>query len=274
MNRPCGVFREPMGLLICGLWVRFPPGSPLIFLVFTTTCGRSHRRPQRESNQIGYFASNGRDLYVTARRRGCNGSGDAIDMLLNKRPLGAARQDDQGDATDAEVLLMTDAPAAGEQQVEARPLSGVQQLAACSTCPGPWTAPCASCERTAFAPGPSACRGQRERAPVETSERRLSATNSRTASICSRVTSTCSITSSMRRSSRFDNGRHRQTSALEHPGAAHLPGNALDGLALRPVKRCHVWNSFAPDCGKRPLPSRGLKRLDISTVGRANQCPA
>lgn len=46
---------------------------------------------KRESNQIGYLASNGRDLYVTARRRGCNGSGDAIDMLLNKRPLGAAR---------------------------------------------------------------------------------------------------------------------------------------------------------------------------------------
>jgi hypothetical protein len=100
------------------------------------------------------------------------------------------------------------------------------------------TAPCASCERTALAPGPSACRGQRGRAPVETSERRLSATNSRTASICSRVTSNCSITSSMLRSSKFDDGRHRQTSTLEHPGAAHLPGNALDGLALRPVKRC------------------------------------
>jgi hypothetical protein len=35
---------------------------------------------KRESNQIGDLASNGRDLYVTARRRGCNGSGDAIDM--------------------------------------------------------------------------------------------------------------------------------------------------------------------------------------------------
>jgi hypothetical protein len=58
---------------------------------------------KRESNQIGHLASNGRDLYVTASRRGFNGSGDPIDMLL-----GATRQDDQGGATDAEVLLMTD----------------------------------------------------------------------------------------------------------------------------------------------------------------------
>jgi len=33
---------------------------------------------KRESNQIGYLASNGRDLYLAARRRGCNGSGDAL----------------------------------------------------------------------------------------------------------------------------------------------------------------------------------------------------
>jgi len=39
---------------------------------------------KRESNQIGYLASNGRDLSVSARRRGCNGSSDAIDMLLGR----------------------------------------------------------------------------------------------------------------------------------------------------------------------------------------------
>jgi hypothetical protein len=35
---------------------------------------------KRESNQIGDLASNGRNRYVAARRRGCNRSGDAIDM--------------------------------------------------------------------------------------------------------------------------------------------------------------------------------------------------
>lgn len=53
-------------------------------------------------------------------------------------------------------------------------------------------------------PGPSACRGQRGRAPARTATgRRLWATKSSTAVTCSRMTSNCSITSSTLRSSRF-----------------------------------------------------------------------
>ena len=46
-------------------------------------------------------------------------------------------------------------------------------------------------------------RRSRTPAPVGTSDRRLSATKSRTASTCSRVTSNCSMTASTLRSSRF-----------------------------------------------------------------------
>jgi hypothetical protein len=32
----------------------------------------------------------------------------------------------------------------------------------------------------------------------------------------------------------LDDGSHRQAGTFEHPGAAHLPGDALDGGAPRP----------------------------------------
>ncbi len=44
----------------------------------------------------------------------------------------------------------------------------------------------------------------------------------------------------------LDDGGYGQTSALEHPGPAHLARDALDGRTLRPVKRCHGRNSFYP----------------------------
>src|SRR5437867_4625053 len=37
----------------------------------------------------------------------------------------------------------------------------------------------------------------------------------------------------------FDDSGHGQTSAFEHPGAAYLARDALDGRALGPVKGCH-----------------------------------
>ena len=81
------------------------------------------------------------DLHVTARRRGCNGSGDVIDMLLNERPLGAARQEDQGDATDAEVLLIADAPV-GVSDGSSPPVQRRSQLAAAQPVPAPGCAVC------------------------------------------------------------------------------------------------------------------------------------
>ena len=79
------------------------------------------------------------------------------------------------------------------------------------------------CALTTPAQVPSACRGQRGRAPAGSSERRLSAAKSRTANTCSRVTSNCPMTSSMLGSSRFSmTVGHGQTSAFEHPGAAYL----------------------------------------------------
>src|SRR4030088_2081408 len=41
----------------------------------------------------------------------------------------------------------------------------------------------------------------------------------------------------------LDDRGHGQARALEHPGAAHLTRNALDGWTLGPVKQCHSRTS-------------------------------
>jgi len=50
------------------------------------------------------------DLQVTARCCGSNGDGDPVGMFANAGPLGAARQNDKGDATRLNFLLISDAP--------------------------------------------------------------------------------------------------------------------------------------------------------------------
>ncbi len=69
------------------------------------------------------------DLGVTARRRGSNGGSDAIGMLANEQPPGATLQNDEGDATYSQVLLVADAPVGREQQLEPCLLGGVQERA-------------------------------------------------------------------------------------------------------------------------------------------------
>jgi hypothetical protein len=64
---------------------------------------------------------------VAAGRRGRNGGGNAIDLLPNLRPFGAARQDHESDASFFQVLLMTNASIGCEQQLEARLLGNIQE---------------------------------------------------------------------------------------------------------------------------------------------------
>ena len=84
--------------------------------------------------------------------------------------------------------------------------------------------------------------------------RRLSATKSSTAVICSRVTSHCSMTSSMLRSYSLGG---RQASSLEHLGAADLARNALDGCALGPLKNC-PWRLLCPDLRQKATAVHGV----------------
>jgi hypothetical protein len=77
-------------------------------------------------------------------------------------------------------------------------------------------------------------------------------TNARTVASCSRLTSNCSMTSSMLRSSRFSMTRgHGQTGALEHPRAPDLAGDALHSGALGPIERCHGLTSKLQLTGSR-----------------------
>ena len=54
----------------------------------------------------------------------CTGGSDPIGMLPNQRPLGAARQNHEGDPSRFQVLLVSNAPIGREQQVEGGFLSG------------------------------------------------------------------------------------------------------------------------------------------------------
>ena len=54
----------------------------------------------------------------------------------------------------------------------------------------------------------------------------------------------------------LDDRGYGQTSAFEHPGAAHLAEDALDGRALGPVKDCHV--QIPCSRLRQNEPSRGL----------------
>lgn len=59
----------------------------------------------------------------------------------------------------------------------------------------------------------------------------------------------------------FEDDRHRSACALEHPRAAYLARDALDGRALGPVKRCHRWTPSIQITGKcmaGHVPSRCL----------------
>ena len=59
------------------------------------------------------------DFGVAAGRRGRDGSGHAIRMLAQQRPLRAACDNDERDSACAQVLLVADTAVGGEQEVEA-----------------------------------------------------------------------------------------------------------------------------------------------------------
>ena len=61
--------------------------------------------------------------------------------IAGTRSPPSLRLDDQGDATDAEVLVIADAPVAGERQVEARSLSAFNNSPLLNLSQ-PWTAVC------------------------------------------------------------------------------------------------------------------------------------
>jgi hypothetical protein len=75
------------------------------------------------------------DLDVAARRRGSHGGSDAVGMLPNTGPLGAARQNDNSDAPPSQVLLVADATVGREQEFETRFLCGVQERAVAERAP-------------------------------------------------------------------------------------------------------------------------------------------
>ena len=67
------------------------------------------------------------DLGVTARNRGRSCRRDSLAVLSNARPLGAARENDEGDTARAQVLLVPDAPVGREQNIEAGLFCGLQE---------------------------------------------------------------------------------------------------------------------------------------------------
>src|SRR5437868_2929446 len=69
------------------------------------------------------------DLVIAARRRGSHRGSDAVGMPSNTGPLGAARQNDNGNASPSQVLLVADATVGREQQFEPRILCRGQERA-------------------------------------------------------------------------------------------------------------------------------------------------
>src|SRR5215212_3127899 len=69
------------------------------------------------------------DLGVAARHCGSHGRTDALGMLPNTGPLGAAGQNDKRNAPPSQVLLVADTPVGREQQFEPRFLCGVEERA-------------------------------------------------------------------------------------------------------------------------------------------------
>ena len=93
------------------------------------------RHESRSSGVTGLRFERNLDLAVAARLRGGNGSGDAVDMLANTGPLGAASQHDQRHAAHSQVLLVADPPIGRQQQVEACLLGSVQECAVAERIP-------------------------------------------------------------------------------------------------------------------------------------------
>lgn len=67
------------------------------------------------------------DFCVAARNRGGDCGCDLIGALSNTRPLGAAGENDEGNAARTQVLLVADAPIGGEQHVEGCVLRSLQE---------------------------------------------------------------------------------------------------------------------------------------------------
>src|SRR5712692_2640594 len=115
---------------------------PVRDLVDSTVCGPDTGDRKQESNLLDCFTrvpvppcsdttgprlERNLDLGVTARRRRSNGGGNAVRMLPNAGPPGAAGQNDQSDAPYSQVLLVADASIGRDQQLEPRIFRGVQQ---------------------------------------------------------------------------------------------------------------------------------------------------
>ena len=107
----------------------------------------------------GFFGSKGISTSAYCQASRSNYGSDAVGMLPDAGPLGAACQDDEGDAAYLQVLLVADAPVSREHTrtrrsaaVKSAPLLSVSQPLDCAV----WTV----CPTT-HGPAPSACRGQR-----------------------------------------------------------------------------------------------------------------
>lgn len=108
---------------------------------------------------------------------------NALDMQTNAQLFRAAAQNNDRYFSAREVLLIADSPVCSMQQMK-------------PACPDTSQGPGAFHDQTGSTSG---------RGGIGAGSRKLRATNSRTASICSRVTSNCSMTSAMLKSSRFSN---------------------------------------------------------------------
>ena len=103
-----------------------------------------------DSVPTGFRFEGNLDFGVAARRCGSNDGSDAVGMLPDAGPLGAARQSDEGDAPRSQVLLVADAAVGREQQLEPCRFRGVQEraIAQCVPAPGLRRVDCVPGQRT------------------------------------------------------------------------------------------------------------------------------
>jgi hypothetical protein len=102
---------------------------------------RKQKSNRFDSVPIRFRFEGNLDLGVAFRLAEATAAADAVGMLLNTRPLGAARQNDKGDAPPSEVLLVASSSSklASSAAFKSAPLLSVYQPLACAVstvCPG------------------------------------------------------------------------------------------------------------------------------------------
>ena len=175
-----------------------------------------------------------------------------LGVLPNERPPGGTCQDDEGDAASLQVLLVPDAPVGREQQLKLCRL-GVQERAVLSVSQPFDCAVETVCPDNARASPFGVPWSKRMSTGVDVgSAQALSDELKDSGYLFARHVELLDDLVDAEILEVLDDRGHGQAGALEHPGAAHLAGDALDRGTLGPIERCHGLTSKLQLTGCRP----------------------